>query len=111
MHHHRSITEWLRGEMSSADLLSYLDYLPETSAFKTWAERGGEWPAEQVVQVRIANELMAARADGKGYTPEWIQTPGDMQAEEEREAARMSAWRQAQDELMGKARRRRKAVS
>lgn len=97
--------------MSSAELLGFLDYLPDKSAFKTWAERGGEWPPEQVVQVRIANELMAARADGKGYTPDWILTPGDMQAEEEREAARMAMWRQAQDELMGKTRKRRKVVS
>lgn len=97
--------------MTSAELLALLDYLPETSAFKTWAERGGDWPAELVVQVRIANELMASRADGKGYTPDWIQTPGDRQADEDRKSAQQAAWRQAQDELMGRTRRRRKVVS
>lgn len=39
LYHHRSIGEWHRGEMSSAELLELLDELPETSKFKEASER------------------------------------------------------------------------
>lgn len=112
MYHRRSIKEWLRGDtMDSDELLWLLENLPEASAFKTWAQRGGEWPAELIIQTRIANEMMASRADGTGAQPDWIKTPGDLQAEENHARLRREIYEQGQDEMRGRTRTRRKVVN
>lgn len=56
----RSIGEWWRGEMSSAELLDILEFLPDTSAYQT-ARRGGDWSTEQYLQARLIKEVAYSR--------------------------------------------------
>lgn len=81
LYHHRSITEWLRGEMSSRELLIILDGLPDESSFKTWCYRGGDWTDDQKIKARTANELALARADGHGYMPDLVKSPAEIATE------------------------------
>ncbi|WP_236745630.1 hypothetical protein [Mycobacteroides abscessus] len=81
LYHHRSITEWLKGDMSSAELLIFLDGLPDASSFKTWCYRGGDWTDDLKIKARMVNELALARADGRGYVPELVKTPLEFAAE------------------------------
>ncbi|MFA4047931.1 hypothetical protein [Mycobacteroides chelonae] len=67
--------------MSSRELLIFLDGLPDTSSFKTWCYRGGDWTADQKIQQRIANELALSRADGHGYMPDLVKSPGEIDSE------------------------------
>jgi hypothetical protein len=51
---------WLR--LSSRRLLALLEFLPETSAFKTAAERDGGWTVHQLIASETHNELARLRA-------------------------------------------------
>ena len=56
---------WLRGTrgddgdllLSSYELLEFLEFLPDESAFKTAAERGGRWPGWKQMLAESVNEL------------------------------------------------------
>jgi hypothetical protein len=64
------IKHWHRGTrgddgdllLSSYELLELLEYLPETGAFKTCAERGGRWPTWQQMLAEAVNESYRLRA-------------------------------------------------
>ena len=97
--------------MSSRELIELLEPLRDESAFKT-ALRGGDWSMDRIIQTRIANELMASRYDGTDMQPKFIKTPGDEIAARVKDEHRRAAYHQAQAELTGKTRtRRREAVS
>jgi hypothetical protein len=65
---------WLRGTrgadgdliLSSYELLYLLEFLPEDSAFKTQAERGGRWPVKVAALAEIANEAYRFRSSWQG---------------------------------------------
>lgn len=48
--------------LSSYELLELLEHLPEDSAFKTAAERGGRWPTWQQMLAESVNESYRLRA-------------------------------------------------
>lgn len=64
------IKHWHRGTrgpdgdliLSSYELLELLEYLPESGAFKTAAERGGRWPTWQQMLAESVNESYRLRA-------------------------------------------------
>lgn len=64
------IKHWHRGTrgddgdllLSSYELLELLEYLPDTGAFKTAAERGGRWPTWQQMLAEAVNESYRLRA-------------------------------------------------
>lgn len=68
--------------MDSGRLLRLLDGLPDESLFKTWALRGGDWSNDQYTQARMINELALSRADGKGYMPNLMKSPMQIEAED-----------------------------
>lgn len=78
------IRDWFTGVMDSRRFIALLDGLPDESAFKTWAIRGGDWSEDQYVQARLVNEMALSRADGKGYMPSMLKSP--MQLAEENAA-------------------------
>jgi len=89
-YHRRSIGDWWRGVMSSRELMALVRHLPEESAFKTEAERDGEWPARiRMIQTGV-NELSKLRASyhgmhGANYEPVlWI-SPGELRAQADEE--------------------------
>ncbi len=106
--YNRPVSEWLRGDMDSAEFLMLAEGLPDVSLFKTWAARGGDWTDDQYVAARAANELMLSRADGKGYMPELIQSPAQLQAEADASVVRDERHRQGMAELTGKTRTRKR---
>lgn len=59
--------------------------LPDLSALNT-SLRGGDWSPGEYREARIINELAAARADGRGYTPDVVQSPAEIAAEKAHEA-------------------------
>lgn len=85
-YHRRSIGDWWQGRMSSRELLVYLRHLPDESAYKTEAERDGEWPARTRMLQTGVNELSKLRASyhgmhGSQYEPPlWI-SPGELRAQ------------------------------
>ena len=85
-YHQRSIGDWWQGRMSSRHLLALLRHLPEKSAYKTEAERDGEWPASVRMLQTGVNELSKLRASyhgmhGAQYEPIlWI-SPGELRAQ------------------------------
>ena len=74
--------------LSSRKLLVLLEHLPDTSEFKTAAERGGDWTIHQHMQKVIANELLYLRAGyhavhgGESYTPTLFESPLELEMEE-----------------------------
>ncbi len=64
------IKHWLRGTrgsdgdliLSSYELLEILEFLPEESAFKTAAERGGRWPDWKQMIAEGVNESYRMRS-------------------------------------------------
>ena len=66
----RHIKHWLRGTrgsdgdliLSSYELLLILENLPETSAFKSQAERGGRWIPRQQMLAELVNESYRFRS-------------------------------------------------
>ena len=94
--------------MDSDELLMLIDGLPDISLYKTWCERGGDWTDDQYVAARTANELALSRADGRGYKPELIQSPAQLQAEQEQQILSTRRRSQGLDELTGKTRIRKK---
>lgn len=66
LYHHRSIGEWHRGQMDSAELLILLEELPETSKFKEASERTF-WLAEGTAG-EIKGKLLKVLARGKPPT-------------------------------------------
>ena len=83
------IKHWLRGTrgadgdmlLSSYELLEFLEFLPEDSAFKTAARRGG-WTTDQKMWAAIYNEVARFRASfhsraGKPFEPDLMRDPLD----------------------------------
>ena len=68
------IKHWLRGTrgadgdllLSSYELLEILEFLPDDSAFKTHAERGGRWATWKQAIAEIANEAYRFRSSWQG---------------------------------------------
>ena len=89
--------------MDSDEFLMLVDGLPAESLFKTWCERGGDWTDDQYVAARTANELALSRADGKGYMPDLLESPAQLQAELDRDIEMAAKRRQGLAELHGKA--------
>jgi hypothetical protein len=64
------IKHWLRGTqgadgdliLSSYELLEILEFLPDDSAFKTWAERGGRWVDWKRMLAESVNESYRMRS-------------------------------------------------
>lgn len=80
------VRDWYSGAMDSRRFLTLLDGLPDESAFKTWAERRGDWTEDQYVAARQVNETALSRADGKGYMPQLVKSPRQM-ADDQAEAS------------------------
>lgn len=68
--HQRRLGDWWRGtrradgdlELSSSELLDYLEWMDEEGAFKTQAERGGRWPTKQQMWAEMVNEAYRFRS-------------------------------------------------
>ena len=94
--------------MSSRELLELIEFLPDTSAYKT-ALRRGDWSTEQYIQARIGEELAYSRADGAGYTPDvdMFRSPMQLHMANAVDAYRVKAHQDNLAQLKGK----RKAVA
>jgi hypothetical protein len=110
-YHGIDIADWHRGTLnrrgtltlSSRKLLVFLERLPDTSQFKTWAERHGDWTDGQKMLQLAANEVSQLRASyhavarNDPYDPTVWRSPGDLRA-----AADLAEDNQElQDDLMG----------
>lgn len=84
------------------DYIATFAYLPEQSALNT-ALRGGDWSLEEYRTARIINELAAARADGRGYTPDLLLSP----LEAWREKAQLDHKKQRHDTTLAQLRGKR----
>lgn len=86
--HHRRITEWHDGTMSSYEMLELLEFMPDKGAFKT-ALRGGEYSEQEITWRHIANELARLRATmhavhgGQRYDPPTLLTRAEQREEAE----------------------------
>jgi hypothetical protein len=109
------IADWHQGtrdehgrlKLSSRRLLEVLEFLPERSAFKTWAERHGDWCTEQKMLQTIANEesrlrsTIQARYGGSPYEPMlWI-SPGERIAQQVENEVGLEAQEMLGDRLFG----------
>lgn len=88
--------------MSSRQLLTLLDGLPDESTFKTWALRGGDWHEGQYMQARMINEISLSRADGKGYMPQLMKSPFQIAAEQAEDDYRVSRHAENMKQLQGR---------
>lgn len=69
-HNGLKLADWWRGtrdadgelKLSSYELLVYLEFLDEESAFKTAAERGGRWPDWKQMLAESVNESYRMRS-------------------------------------------------
>lgn len=69
-YHNLKIGDWWRGTtdgdgnliVSSSELLDYLEYLDDESAFKTDAERGGRWSDWKTMLAEVVNEAYRMRS-------------------------------------------------
>jgi hypothetical protein len=87
--------------MDSRRLIALLDGLPDESAFKTWAVRGGDWSEDQYVNARLVNEMALSRADGKGYMPSMLKSPMQIAEEDSADEYRLKRHQDTLRELRG----------
>lgn len=100
-HPGRHIREWHRGEMSSAELLDLLEFLPEESATKT-AERSGDWTSDQYRMSRIVNEVALMRYERSGgQRPQLEMSPGQQYVKREKDAWRVERHAEVSKQLQG----------
>lgn len=77
--HHRAIREWHTGELSSYDLMVFLEFMPPESAFRQ-ALRSDEYSEDQITWRHLANEVARLRATmhavhgGQRYEPPLLLT-------------------------------------
>lgn len=77
----RSIKEWLRGEMTSRELLVIIDGLPDAGSFKRWGFRGGDWSEAEYIAAETHAEIGRLRATmhvvhgGEMYEPFAFKSP------------------------------------
>lgn len=102
-YYHLDLADWVRGDMDSRRFFALLDGLPEESNFHTWALRGGDWTHREYLHARLVNEVALSRADGKGYTPNLIQSPAQTVAAQADADYRRARHAQTLNELQGKA--------
>jgi hypothetical protein len=76
------IRDWYSGAMDSRRFLTLVECLPDSSQFKKWAVRGGDWTEDQYVAARQVNEVALSRADGKGYMPQLVKSPMQLAQDE-----------------------------
>lgn len=94
--YHLDIREWYTGAMDSRRFLALVDGLPAESNFSRWAIRRGDWTEDQYITARGVNETALARADGKGYNPQLVKSPLQLDADAAEDAYR----RRRHDETM-----------
>lgn len=109
------IADWHQGtrdehgrlKLSSRRLLEVLEYLRPESAFKTWAERHGDWSTEEKMRQTVANELsrlrstIQARFGGSPYEPMlWI-SPGERVEQQIEHEVGLEAGEMLGDRLFG----------
>lgn len=95
------IADWHNGTMTDRQLLTYLEHLPDRSAFKR-AFRDDDWTLDRYLMAAVLNELRALRADlcmiftGERMDIQLMESPRqERDSSESRTAARRS-----HDELM-----------
>lgn len=111
------IKHWHRGTrdadgdllLSSYELLEILEHLPEASAFKTAAERGGRWPTWKQMLAESVNEAYRLHAaynlvnggEEASFDPSEYEfvDPIDKEWREKAEAAKAEADALSQDEF------------
>lgn len=106
--------DWLTGGMDSREFLALIDGLPDESLYRRWRDRGGDWTVDQYQQARLIKETILARADGRGYQPDfpdWLDSPAEQAAVIEADIQRRRRQAQTRAELDGTARGKRKVVS
>lgn len=101
----RELVDELFGIVTSTDKdgvtwLESADFLPDRSSFNT-ALRGGDWSLQEYRDARIVNEIAASRADGRGYVPDFLRSPLELNAEREHDNWQISRHRQGLAELRG----------
>jgi hypothetical protein len=78
--------------LSSRRLLVLLEKLPDSSEFKKWAVRNGDWSDEQKMLQLAANEISKFRASyhaakfQDGYEPTVWMSPGEVREMRDEEA-------------------------
>ncbi|GAS92691.1 hypothetical protein [Mycolicibacterium brisbanense] len=109
------IADWHQGtrdehgrlKLSSRRLLEVLEFLKPDTAFKTWAERHGDWSTERKMQQTIANEIsrlrstIQARYGGTPYEPMlWI-SPSERVEQQTQNEVSLEAEEMLGDRLFG----------
>jgi hypothetical protein len=93
--------------MSSRELLEFIDFLPDESAYRT-ARRGGDWSDKEYREARLVNETALARSDNSGYMPELLLSPLQQHLEDQLVEYRVKKHDSNLAQLQGK---NRKAVT